>query len=70
MSARVSFKVEADEISRDVADEVEEIIRLVDSVYALRSEMVIREILWSFGGLAPAILALSGTFMGWKRKFR
>ncbi|MES2474798.1 MAG: PepSY-associated TM helix domain-containing protein [Verrucomicrobiota bacterium] len=28
------------------------------------------KILWSLGGLAPAILALSGTFLWWKRKFR
>ena len=28
------------------------------------------KILWSLGGLAPAILALSGTLMWWKRKFR
>jgi len=28
------------------------------------------KILWCLGGLAPAILALSGTFLWWKRKFR
>ncbi len=28
------------------------------------------KILWSLGGLAPAILALSGSFLWWKRKFR
>ncbi|RYD39736.1 MAG: PepSY domain-containing protein, partial [Verrucomicrobiaceae bacterium] len=28
------------------------------------------KILWSLGGLAPAILAISGSYLWWKRKFR